>query len=89
MSESQLRFGRTESWTSGWRGKRSATEIRRGTEVVGEIKGEEFAAVGGMEYTITLDGREFQERPTKLMDAKAIVKRAEASLPLNGVEDDS
>ncbi len=67
---SDVRFGRTECWKSGWRGKQNRTEVRVDGVVRGEIKGEENAAFAGdMTYKLLVDGRHVESYHS-LKDAK-------------------
>lgn len=67
-------FGKTETWTSGWRGKQSTTEIRLNGDPVGEIRGQESAYLAGdMSYSIEAGSGRGQA--DSLKDAKQMAKR--------------
>lgn len=54
-SQTKVAFRRTETWTSGWRGKQSSTDVLLNDSPVGVINGEEMAAIAGaMSYTLRL-----------------------------------
>jgi len=73
MSVDVLRFGRTESWTSGWRGKASATPIYKGKKKIGEISGQEGALASDMRYFVECNGLAPHEF-FSLQEAKAYIR---------------
>lgn len=50
--KSRVRFGRSESWHSGWKGKISTTPIYVDEKEWGELAGEEPIPGGGMGYKV-------------------------------------
>src|SRR3984957_9658785 len=55
-----VRFSKTVSWTSGWRGKSNRTDFYVGEDKRGTIEGTESIGNGEMSYCIVfVDGRRF------------------------------
>jgi len=69
-----IRFSKTTSWTSGWRGKNNRTDFYVGASQRGTIKGTESLGSREMSYVIEfVDGRRFIPADT-LAAAKARVR---------------
>lgn len=58
----KVSFGRPETYTQGWKGKTSRTDIKVNGEVVGEIVGKENIGIAGaMFWHVELKGRRPEE----------------------------
>ena len=71
-----IRFGKTESWTSGWQGKANSTDIFCGKRKIGTISGQE-GALREMTYSVECEGiPSFQSYSLKDAKEQAVIARA-------------
>jgi hypothetical protein len=68
----KITFGKTETYTQGWKGKTSKTDIKVNGKVVGEIVGtENIGIAGAMFWKVEVPGRRPQEAGS-FKDAKLV-----------------